>query len=124
MVVSRVDVFLFWMPGRTEMIRGEYPASHPEEAGKQGNLMNAFCRSFPASCYSEIVSHLSNSSDYRDAFWVESALEASTTPKALKGGIFTVFCSVLRTFWRLFYRFQRLFVMPSKTHPTHNKWIR
>jgi hypothetical protein len=53
--------------------------------------MNAICRSFPASCYSEIVSHLSNSSDYCDAFWVESALEAGTTLKALKSGIFTVF---------------------------------
>jgi hypothetical protein len=53
--------------------------------------MNAFCRSFPASCYSEIVSHLSNSSDYRNAFWTESALEVRTTPKAPKSGIFTVF---------------------------------
>ena len=45
------------------------------------------CRSFPASCYSEIVSHLSNSSDYCDAFWAESALELRTTPKALKSDI-------------------------------------
>jgi hypothetical protein len=46
--------------------------------------MNAFCRSFPASCYSEIVSHLSDSSNCYDVFWVESALELRITPEALE----------------------------------------
>jgi hypothetical protein len=90
----------------------------------QGDRMNAFCRSFPASCYSEIVSHLSISSGYCDAFWAESSLEVRTTPKAQKAAFPRFFCSVLRTFWPLFHRFQRLFMTASKTHPTHNKWLR
>ena len=85
--------------------------------------MNASCRSIPAFCYSELSSHLSDSSDCSEASWAESGLEERTTPQALKGGSFHVYCSNLRPFWPLFDRFQRLFTTLLKVHPAQNKRI-
>jgi len=61
----------------------------------QGNRMNAFCRLFPASCYSELVSHFSSLPACSESSWAESGLETRATPQALQGAIFAVFCSNL-----------------------------
>jgi hypothetical protein len=71
--------------------------------------MNAFCRSFPESCYSEIVSHLSNSPAYCDAFRAESALEVRSTPMAPKSGIFKVFLLSLEDFLATFLSISKAF---------------